>query len=83
MQKSENKIKPMYFWSDGYKECGVLEPDPKKIREEELVDVTDDNVSEYVFEHPPARKKKRKISVEEEFKRWFRAHLERRKHYFF
>ena len=49
MQKSENKIKPMYFWSDGYKEYGILEPDPKKIKEDELVDV-DCAENEFLFE---------------------------------
>lgn len=52
MNKSENKIKPMSFWSDGYKEYGLLEPDPKRIKDDELVDITEDNVPEYVFEPP-------------------------------
>jgi hypothetical protein len=49
MQKSENKIKPMYFWSDGYKEFGILEPDHKKIKEDELVDANEEE-SEFIFE---------------------------------
>ena len=51
MQKSENKIKPMYFWSDGYEEHGIFRNDLKKIREDELaaaVDSTEE--SEFVFE---------------------------------
>ena len=39
----------MYFWSDGYKEYGVLSPDPKRITEEELLDV-DAEEAEFVFE---------------------------------
>jgi len=65
MQKSENKIKPMYFWSDGYKECGILEPDPKKIKEDELSSDADEVETKFIFE--PADKvsvrqiKKRKL----------------------
>lgn len=80
MQKSENKIKPMYFWSDGYEEYGILRPDHKKIREDEFaaaVDSTEEN--EFVFEPIKAIKKKKKISAKQEFKRWFRAHLERQR----
>lgn len=36
MQKSENKIKPMYFWSDGSDEYGILGPTPKKPIKDEL-----------------------------------------------
>lgn len=36
MQKSENKIKPMSFYSDGYKEYGILESSHGKPNEEEL-----------------------------------------------
>jgi hypothetical protein len=51
MQKSENKIKPMYFWSDGYKEHGILDPDYKKIKKEELsADISDTDENEFVFE---------------------------------
>lgn len=51
MQKSENKIKPMYFWSDGYEEYGILRPDHKKIKEDELsADVNDKEENEFVFE---------------------------------
>lgn len=80
MQKSENKIKPMYFWSDGYEEYGILRPDHKKIREDELtaaVDETEEN--EFVFEPIKPIKKKKKISAAQEFKQWFRAHLERQR----
>lgn len=51
MQKSENKIKPMHFWSDGYEEHGIFRNDLKKIREDELaaaVDSAEEN--EFVFE---------------------------------
>jgi hypothetical protein len=50
MQKSENKIKPMYFWSDGYEEYGILRPDHKKIKEEELAADVDDKEDEFVFD---------------------------------
>ena len=50
MQKSENKIKPMYFWSDGYEEYGILRPDHKKIREYELAADVDNTESEFLFE---------------------------------
>jgi hypothetical protein len=50
MQKSENKIKPMYFWSDGYEEYGILRPDHKKIREDELVEVAETEENEFLFE---------------------------------
>ena len=39
----------MYFWSDGYEEYGILRPDPKRIRDEELVDVNGEE-NEFVFE---------------------------------
>ena len=53
MQKSENKIKPMYFWSDGYEEHGIFRNDLKKIREDELVEVESIEENEFIFESPP------------------------------
>ena len=50
MQKSENKIKPMYFWCDGYREYGILQPDHKRIKEDELLADVDEIENEFVFE---------------------------------
>ncbi len=58
MQKSENKIKPMYFWSDGYEEYGILRPDHKKIKEEELAAAVDDKEDEFLFQSTAKKKKK-------------------------
>lgn len=79
MQKSENKIKPMYFWSDGYEEYGILRPDHKKIKEDELEIDVDEKEEEFIFEPIKLVKKKKKMSAKEEFKRWFKSHLERQR----
>jgi hypothetical protein len=78
MQKSENKIKPMYFWSDGYEEHGMFRNNLKKIREDELVDVDENEENEFVFKSAVKKKKK---SVADDFKRWCRKHRERLKLY--
>lgn len=49
MQKSENKIKPMYSWGDSDEEYGLFRNDLKKIRDEEIVDV-DEAEDEFEFE---------------------------------
>jgi len=40
----------MYFWSDGYEEYGILRPDHKKIKEDELAADVDDDEEEFIFE---------------------------------
>ena len=41
----------MYFWSDGYEEYGILRPDHKKIKEDELeADVDENTENEFIFE---------------------------------
>ena len=72
MQKSENKIKPMYFWSDGYDEYGILGPTPKKPIKDELEADVDDSENEFIFESLD------KVSVRQTKKRKLKRFLKSR-----
>lgn len=65
----------MYFWSDGYKEYGILSPDPKRIKEDELVDVTDDNVPAYVF--APIVKKTNRQTKRRKLKNFLKSEVQK------
>lgn len=77
MQKSENKIKPMYFWSDGYEEHGMFGSDLKKIREDELAADVDDKAEEFVFEPVDRALNKQSKIKKKKFKKLLKSRVQR------
>lgn len=77
MQKSENKIKPMYFWSDGYEEYGILRPDHKKIKEDELEADVDESENEFIFESIDKVLNKQNKIKKKKFKKLLKSEVQR------
>jgi len=75
MNKSENKIKPMYFWSDGYEEYGIFRPDHKRLLKDELEADVDDKADEFIFE--PADKVSIRQAKRRKLRRFLKSKVQR------
>ena len=65
----------MYFWSDGYEEYGILRPDHKKIKEDELAADVDDKEEEFIFEN--VNKNKSRQNRKRKLKKFLKSEVQR------